>query len=123
MNRSWLLTFACLLGVLWIVEQPITSVFWFHPAMQIVRFLCRPDRIVTYLGAFGGSSVKPLSLVGTVGAQRMSMLKRKRPKMASSPKFWVRNKRRWVSGGKLLHVSGAYTAEFGEAITSALLQT
>ena len=49
----------------WIVEQPTSSILWHYPAMQacLARHGCTPQLLD--MGAYGGSSVKPTTLMGT----------------------------------------------------------
>ncbi len=49
----------------WLVEQPTSSVLWHYPAMQgcLQRHGCMPQSLE--MGAYGGTSVKPTTLMGT----------------------------------------------------------
>ena len=53
-------------GAHWILEQPASSILWHYPAMQacLARHGCQPQCMD--MGAYGGSSVKPTTLMGTV---------------------------------------------------------
>ena len=60
-----LLYITTLRGAHWIVEQPVSSLLWAYPAMRecLRRHGCTPCSL--HMGAYGGSSLKPTTLMGT----------------------------------------------------------
>ena len=53
------------LGVYWVIEQPASSVLFDFPLVKSVIANCNAASVSLNLGDFGGTSLKPLRLVGT----------------------------------------------------------
>ena len=66
-------------GVFWIIEQPTNSVMWDYPAMQacLQRHGIRQG-VQLDMGAYGGTSLKPTTLMGT--APYLWVLERRCPR-------------------------------------------
>ena len=58
------IAFAC--GVLWLTEQPLSSVFFDTDEQKSLIDECEAKNITLDLGPFGHPPQKPLKLVGTV---------------------------------------------------------
>ena len=66
MITAVLMSLSCALGHRVALEQPLTSCMPLHPIMRSVISYFSCERTVTYLGAFGASSVKPVQLMSTL---------------------------------------------------------
>ncbi len=62
MIRSFLCTLAASRCVHVCVEQPMNSFFYEHPSMKAAIRALEMHRFITYLGALGGTSLKPIEL-------------------------------------------------------------
>ena len=54
-----------LLAIVYVVEQPVSSLLWEHPDVARALLETDPIRVCVKLGAFGALSAKPVHLVGT----------------------------------------------------------
>eukprot|EP00959_Pyramimonas_sp_CCMP1952_P020333 429081-Pyramimonas_sp.AAC.1 len=63
--RSWMLTFAHSRGVFTMIEQPNSSLLYFHPAVTAAMTACSTARVYTCMGGFGAPSAKPTELMTT----------------------------------------------------------
>jgi len=94
------------------LEQPISSVMNFISPLKEFIASCLLFCTVTYLGAFGAKTMKPLNIWST--AKEVMGLKRPRPK---SEKRLVKKKDgRTYGKAKDLHDSSAYPLLFGRAV-------
>ena len=66
MITAVLMCLSCALGHYVALEQPLSSCMPLHPIMRSVISYFSCERTVTYLGAFGSSSVKPVQLMSTL---------------------------------------------------------
>eukprot|EP00959_Pyramimonas_sp_CCMP1952_P448050 9382133-Pyramimonas_sp.AAC.1 len=118
--RSLLLSLlADMLGVIVTYEQPTSSVL--HELPYNARFFGEMNKITTYMGAFGGDTVKPTKLFST--SRKVNALIRKRPAPRRFQKLYrsvTSNGVRKVHGKKLaMKGSSAYTERFGAAVAQA----
>lgn len=107
--------FGYLIGLQWIMEQPISSNVVCLPFVAEFMNFCQASAVVTYLGGYGGPSVKPIKLLTT--ARFALKLRIKKPVGLS--KLVRRNKKdpRRVDGlRKELTASAAYPSHFGFAV-------
>ena len=65
-RRSFLLQLATSRGLIWAVEQPLNSLFFAEACMQSMLRAARTHRVMTWMGAFGGHTMKPLELHGCI---------------------------------------------------------
>ncbi len=110
-------------GGFWLVEQPSSSVMWHYPAMQgcLQRHGCTPQ--VLEMGAYGGTSVKPTTLMGTAPYLRLLGGRCTPPLRARLELEGVHTTRRWidaeghrrVQGTSELRGTQAYPEGFGAA--------
>ena len=73
--RSVMITIARSRGVAFIVEQPLNSLLFNAPGV-IEQLQCRMSRVVSCMGALGGSSMKPLELWGSMSQHLFKTLVR-----------------------------------------------
>ena len=73
---AWLAVLAHARDVFVIIEQPVRSFFFAHPAILAMLRSIRAERMVTYLGGFGALSLKPLDLWFTVPVHAALPLRR-----------------------------------------------
>ena len=69
-------------GVRWLVEQPVSSLFWNHPSVQIALKVVQrhlSPRMVTWMGSFGHTLAKPVHLLGTVPQHLMLRYLKRNP--------------------------------------------
>ena len=137
---AFLIRFATARGVRFLVENPQTSSLWKYPPLVRALRECSAVSHNTYHGAFGGKSVKPLTLYSTVHPElimRHLVRPRREAKTkvdalaASNPanagpliklvRFKQGRGRQWKQGNKkTIKDSAAYTKEFGEAVAAML---
>ena len=102
------------------LEQPDSSVLPKTPPMNAVLMFCESQKTLTYHGAFGGDTVKPLQLWS--GGAAMKDLARPKPFFGCSP-LVVRDPCGGFTGVKSqLERSQEYTITFGKAIIAAFLE-
>ena len=117
---------ACVTGLSVVLEQPESSVMCLCPAMASVLQFARAFPVKTYLGCFGGSSVKPLQL----WTNKLQFLDLARDRPASvdlcapdSQPLVVRGADGSFTGVKdKLVESQVYTHAFGRAVTQAFVR-
>ena len=137
---AFLIRFATARGVRFIVENPQTSFLWKYPPLVQALRECSAVTHNTYHGAFGGRSVKPLTLYSTVhpdfimrhlvrprreAKSKVDVLRASNPANAGplirSVRFKKGKGRAWKQGNKNnIADSAAYTKEFGEAVATML---
>ena len=111
-------------GVMWVYEQPMTSILWSHPRME--DFINKLDawRVHTWMGAFGAPSPKGTTLWSSKPTIRK--LCRNLPDQTWSAEMVTKKTlasgKISVQGGSDLKKSQAYTTEFGMATLSMWLE-
>ena len=119
-------TALCLVGwttkVGYIIEQPVSSLLKHFPSVQLLFEHTNPECISTFMGAFEGTTPKPLLLWGT--ARWIGALKRTRPTaLRSGGKALVKKKGKQVTGIRgALKDSQSYTLAFGKAAATARME-
>ena len=112
---SLLFFLALCTGCIPVLEQPMTSCMVLTDCWaRLIHFgqLCRT---LTYMGAYGGPSVKPITLFHQ--AQTFEALKRPKPDWCIES-LTTRNGEQWTGKKDALVESGWYTKEFGESVAS-----
>ncbi len=107
----------------YIIEQPCSSCLWDYPALRDVLRRHRSGRCFLHMGAYGGTSLKPTTLMGT--APFLTQLARRcSPQQGLRLQLWgVRTTKKWRDGqGKkrcqgtgALKGTQAYPEGFGAA--------
>lgn len=118
MELSSLVYFVCYLLSVWVVlEQPNTSCLPQCPSFKGVLHYTRSARFVTYMGAYGGPTVKPLQLMTTWNSIRD--LVRAKPELGLSSDLVERDgdSGAFTGNRELLRESQMYTQSFGKAVT------
>ena len=92
----------------------IASACCIAPPLETVLQFTRSLRVVTWLGACGASSPKPLQLWSTDAAA--TQLKRKKPANVSLCSLVVRQNRKFTGKKNALKTSAAYPRQFGHAV-------
>ncbi len=106
-----------IIGGRWCVEQPISSLLWSFPPFARLLSFARANRTVTYLGAFGAASQKPVTLMHT--SDWVHLLRRPKPQGDFS-ECLVRRDAKGVTGIRTaLKGSQSYPPEFGRAAAAA----
>ena len=120
--RSWLVSLAVTRGLYVLLEQPLNSLFFKHPSVQCALELVQAKRFVTFLGAFGSASPKPLELFttapsGTVNEYLIRGGRACRQVLKHPSKLTLRRgrKKKWVCGTALLRKSQEYPPSFCKA--------
>ena len=141
MLRSWLCQLADARGVKFLLEQPTGSRMYAVPEIRHAVDVISAERMTVYLGAFGFSSLKPLTLYTThdmtlvrslLGAKRSSataflatvpesqpLTYKHRKVNASSSKGWGNGQ--WVSGRTQLKASSEYPVAFCDAVSRLVM--
>ena len=101
-----------------VLEQPLGSCMARAAPMSTSIESTRAVKTVTWHGAFGASSLKPLQLWSH--RECFQGLRRKRPTIAV-PVSLVHKKGNKVSGAKAMQASQAYTPEFGRAVADLVV--
>lgn len=100
-------------SIVWLYEQPTSSILWFHPRMtEFIRRQCA-FRTHTYMGSFGAASPKGTVLWGS--RPETKFLSRNLPTDREWSTDITKKSESGVSGGPGLKKSQAYTPEFGLA--------
>ena len=84
--------------VWYVIEQPLSSVLFHHPALAAAIRRSGGRRYKVELGRAGAASAKPLSLVGTAPWLPALECKIKRRPMVANPIPVAERTGRWVSG-------------------------
>ena len=109
--------------VLWLYEQPHTSLLWEHPRMQEFLRKCKVFRSHMYMGAYGAASPKPTFLwAPTPAVQSMSLPLPEQDWQAMVTRKTLEDGRSHVTGNAYLKGSQTYPKKFGLA-TLQLWQT
>jgi hypothetical protein len=102
----------------WCVEQPISSLLWLFPPFARLLSFAQAKKTVTYLGAFGAQSQKPVVLMHT--SEWVHLLRRPRPLQTFSLQLVQKDTRGKVTGIKAaLKGSQSYPPEFGQVAANA----
>ena len=113
---SALVFFLCYALSVWVVlEQPQSSCLPKMPSMNGVLHYCRAMRFVTYMGQYGGDSMKPLQIWSTW--QQMQDLEVGRPSSGGGQSLVARNGNAFTGVKSLLEASQVYTPCFGRQVT------
>ena len=110
-----------LLGQLCVLEQPLGSCMPLLKSMRHVLHFTRSSKLVTYAGAFGARSVKPLQIWVT-SSIALNNLVRERPAMCDE-QLASRDTSGGYTGKPLdLYESQAYTGLFGTCVAGCLVE-
>ena len=116
MITALLMCLSCALGHYVALEQPMTSCMPLHPIMSSVISYFSCHRTVTYLGAFGSSTVKPVQLMSTLS---LDAVVREKPRNMSES-LATRGPHDQYTGEKdQLVESEVYPVMFGRAVAAA----
>ena len=116
MITALLMCLSCALGHYVALEQPMTSCMPLHPIMSSVISYFSCHRTVTYLGAFGSSTVKPVQLMSTLS---LDAVVREKPRNMSES-LATRGPHDQYTGKKdQLVESEVYPVMFGRAVAAA----
>ena len=111
---SMLMTIALSIGHNIAVEQPLSSTMFRTVWMSHVIEFFKLGRTVTYLGAYGGRTCKPLTLMSSLNLERLI---REKPVMDES--LASRGENNAYSGNKaMLEESEMYTVAFSESVAT-----
>ena len=106
--------------VLWLYEQPSSSLLWEHPRMQQILKSLSVYRAHTWMGAFGGKSPKGTFLWSpSPSVQKYS---RVLPHKEWTADMVRRSKNGSITGSKDLKASQCYSREFGLTTVSVWLE-
>ena len=115
MEISSLIYFLCYLLSIWVaLEQPQNSCMMDCASLKGVALYCNAKRYLTYMGSFGGPTVKPLQILSTW--EKLRGLERPRPSMVEAESLVVRSEKGFTGRKDLLHQSQVYTQLFGCAV-------
>ncbi len=120
---AYLVVLATTQGAWWIVEQPVSSIFWDHPHWRKVlqRYRHILHEVVVHGGCYNLESQKPLKLVGTAPylqqlARTMTPAERALMRGNSDRRIMVcRDTKGGVQGSSSLKSSQSYPIGFGAA--------
>lgn len=111
---------AHLLKIDYVIEQPTSSLMPSVPFLNTVFEVTAAVHVVTWLGAFGAPSPKPLALRGSPAW--LGAVIRRRPSKGVCPIRLCRRKGKKVTGNRqALSASQAYPLDFGIAIADCLV--
>jgi len=105
-----------------VVENPMNSMLWQISVMRTTLESMQAKRFVTYLGAFGGPSLKPLELYSTMPASKMVHIMRSqvegrtRLALGGNKKVLAKRTGKWIGATGDLKESEEYPEEFAQAI-------
>ena len=120
------------LGVIFIIEQPASSLMLRHPAMILLKHFCSPNngsrfrQTSTFLGMFGASTQKQIKLFSNWS--KTSRLQRKFKNVCQFDSEGVTRSyvdasgKRKCCGGKRLKETQAYPDAFGEVVGRLMAQ-
>ena len=118
---SWLSVLAHVRHVFLGLEQPIRSHFFAHPSVEDTLRNVAAERQVTYLGGFGGESLKPLEVHATLPVH--AALRLRRPHAVAAARLGVRGRPLvqpqrggWFRGTAAMSASQTYPWEFAMSI-------
>jgi hypothetical protein len=118
---AWLAGLAVALGLVFVFEQPLTSLLWLYDPIAEMLFRHGARQAMVALKAFGAQSLKPLHLKGTapwleeLAADAKWRLPYAAPSSSSlyTQTFDADGRRLWVSGNsRELANSGKYPGDF-----------
>ena len=119
-DLAWL---AFCLGLLVVIEQPLTSCLFDYPPMAKVVAKMALERISVHLDGFGSTSMKPLQLYGTVPwLSKLQHFSKWRHQFAQPTRTLTTQKTNALGGtcvtgkSKALKESSAYPEQFGRLI-------
>ena len=129
-HSAVLMAIAYARGLIWVLEQPDSSLMKYHPAMKAVRRRLRRIgepwwQIQTFMGAFDGPTTKGHELYSN--SEIIGSLRREHPgpnrdrSVQTAKKTCSKNGKVSVCGGKDLSDSQAYTPAFGHAVATAYI--
>lgn len=119
---AWLTEYMFYRNVWTLLEQPSDSVHGNFPSVKSVYELLGIKRHLTYLGAFGNPLCKGTYLWTSFPSEVMEChLVRPKPEAGTKAKSTYISKNGSTCGAKDLENSEAYTREFGDSISQALL--
>ena len=114
-EMSSLLYFIAWCLCIWVVlEQPHSSCLPSMPSMSTVFRFCGAKKYVTYMGQYGGSSMKQLQLWSTW--PKISGLECPRPYSGGGEALVTRDGAAYTGNKDLLELSQVYTKCFGRAV-------
>ena len=129
-NRLALLFLFCLIsGIAWLVEQPLSSLLMLMPRLAKILLSIKHIFLTTYLGAFGGDTLKPIKLWGTETwmyrlrrdikdiptKEREAMMERSKANVVEGVND--KGEKTWT-GTEMLTETQTYPQEFGETVAS-----
>eukprot|EP00438_Fugacium_kawagutii_P033570 Skav212214 [mRNA] locus=scaffold3345:98248:99057:- [translate_table: standard] len=105
---------AALMGHVCCLEQPLNSRLPCARPLATVFDFFRCHKVVTYLGAFSGPTMKPLQVMTT--SKEFFRLARARPDWAFEETLVTKNGNQYTGCKSALEDSAAYTQRFGQAV-------
>ena len=117
---SLLMFLSWLFGNVPVLEQPLNSVMPLCEPLKGTLSYIKAHKIVTWHGAFGGGSHKPLQL-WTPGAA-MTAMRRRRPRRSNGPALYWQVGKKYYGKKSALKASQAYSAAFGKAVADIVRQ-
>ena len=102
------------LGIWAVLEQPQSSCLPVMATMKAVLRFFRAQKYTTYMGQYGGASMKPLQIWSTWS--QMSGLQCPRPETGGGEALVIREGKAFTGRKQLLELSQVYTACFGRAV-------
>eukprot|EP00959_Pyramimonas_sp_CCMP1952_P126601 2647751-Pyramimonas_sp.AAC.1 len=135
-----MLSFAHARDVFFMVEQPNSSMFFLHAAVDAALSACAAFRVHTCMGGFGAPTTKPTELMTSIPASRLHLLAktssdalalagrkrtslfvkqaiRKAPRSASK---W--NKKSWITGNSGIKASQVYPLRFCQTVAELIVE-
>lgn len=109
------------LGNVCVLEQPLNSVMPRAPSLSHVLAFIQANKYVTYIGAFGGETTKPLQIWSSHSFLRSIV--RSRPESTGLCLATRDGHGRFTGVKGLLQDSSAYTCQFGAAVACAFLRS
>ena len=104
------------MGITDVVEQPLSSELHWYKSTGTALDLRGTDCVVTWLGAFGADTPKPIKLWFSPGAEWVKQLRCKRPTCTLRI---ARNVKGKITGiKKMCTLSSAYPIEFGKKVAA-----
>lgn len=113
---AWLYFLARLCGITCILEQPLNSFLPLTPLMSSVLEFCQSAKVLTYLGAFGHETVKPLQLWSSSSA--FSSLNRPKPQGLEGSLVTRSDDGSYTGIKDALVASGVYPRAFAAEVAS-----
>ena len=110
-------------GVMFILEQPASSLMCLHPRMLQVKAACGAAwrHTHTWLGMFGAKTQKPTRLWSSSPAVHLLHKKLDTKRSWDSSKVAIKELDGSISGGPELKATQAYPVGYGQAVSQAFL--